>query len=94
MNVDVNRPIAARATPGQWAAGIAGLVAAVVAAFAFLNDARTMAKQALDLAQKAVDATGATQTKVDSALMDLAGKLGRIEGLLEAIRDERKGTAK
>jgi hypothetical protein len=56
-----------------------------------MYDARVTAARALELANKAVEATAATQAKVDGALIELGSRLGRIEGLLEAIRAEKRG---
>ena len=87
VTVDANRPITGKGTPGQWIAGGATLLAVA----AVMWDARTKADQALALAEKAVEATAATQAKVDGALIELGSRLGRIEGLLEAIKAEKRG---
>lgn len=81
--VDANRSITGKGTPGQWIAGGATLLTVA----AVMWDARVTAGRALELANKAVDATAATQAKVDGALVELGSRLGRIEGLLEAIRE-------
>lgn len=85
LTVDANRSIVGRGTPGQWIAG-AGTLLAVAAV---MWDARATASRALELATKAVDQTAATQAKVDGALIELGSRLGRIEGLLEAIKAEK-----
>jgi hypothetical protein len=53
-----------------------------------------MAQSALTLAEKAVAQTTATQAQLEGALVQLSAKLGRIEGLLEAMRDERAKSIK
>jgi len=89
LTVDANKPITGRATIGQWVGG--GVL--LFCAAGVMIDARTTAGRALELANKAVDATAATQSKVDGALIELGSRLGRIEGLLEAIKDsERRRT--
>jgi hypothetical protein len=85
--VDANRPITGKGTPGQWIAGGATLLTVA----AVMYDARVTAARALELANKAVDATAVTQAKVDGALIELGSRLGRIEGLLEAIKAEKRG---
>lgn len=85
--VDANRPITGKGTPGQWIAGGATLLTVA----AVMWDARVTAARALELANKAVDATAATQAKVDGALIELGSRLGRIEGLLEAIKADKRG---
>jgi len=87
ITVDANRPITGKGTPGQWIAGGATLLTVA----AVMWDARLTAARALELANKAVDATAATQAKVDGALIELGSRLGRIEGLLEAIKAEKQG---
>lgn len=87
ITVDANRPITGKGTPGQWIAGGATLLTVA----AVMYDARVTAARALELANKAVDATAATQSKVDGALIELGSRLGRIEGLLEAIKAEKQG---
>jgi hypothetical protein len=89
MNVDFNKPAGFKATPAQWIGG--GLTAAgiIIAGWSMLNDARNMAQSALSLAEKAVAQTTATQAQLEGALVQLSAKLGRIEGLLEGMRDER-----
>ena len=87
ITVDANRSIIGKGTPGQWIAGAATLLAVA----AVMWDARSKADQALALAEKAVNATAATQAKVDGALIELGSRLGRIEGLLEAIKAEKVG---
>jgi len=92
-SVDVNKPAGIKATPAQWIGG--GITAAtiIVGGYTVLNDARTMAQQALTLAEKAVNQTTATQAQLEGALVQLSAKLGRIEGLLEGMRDERSKTS-
>jgi hypothetical protein len=87
ITVDANKHIVGRGTPGQWIAGGATLLTVA----AVMWDARSTAARALELANKAVEATAATQAKVDGALIELGSRLGRIEGLLEAIRAEKRG---
>ena len=87
ITVDANRSIVGKGTPGQWIVGAATLLAVA----AVMWDARSKADQALALAEKAVNATAATQAKVDGALIELGSRLGRIEGLLEAIKAEKAG---
>jgi len=87
ITVDANRPITGKGTPGQWIAGGATLLTVA----AVMYDARVTAARALELANKAVDATAVTQAKVDGALIELGSRLGRIEGLLEAIKAEKQG---
>jgi hypothetical protein len=85
--VDANRTITGKGTPGQWIAGGATLLTVA----AVMYDARVTAARALELANKAVDATAVTQAKVDGALIELGSRLGRIEGLLEAIKADKRG---
>jgi hypothetical protein len=87
ITVDANKHIVGKGTPGQWIAGGATLLTVA----AVMYDARVTAARALELANKAVEATAATQAKVDGALIELGSRLGRIEGLLEAIRAEKRG---
>jgi hypothetical protein len=88
-NVDMNKPAGIRATPAQWVGGSITALTLVVGGWTMLNDARNMAQSALKLAEKAVAETTATQAQLEGALVQLSSKLGRIEGLLEAMRDER-----
>ena len=87
ITVDANKHIVGKGTPGQWIAGGATLLTVA----AVMYDARVTAARALELANKAVEATAATQAKVDGALIELGSRLGRIEGLLEAIKADRQG---
>lgn len=87
--LDLGGHVHAKATMQQWLAIIVGFGAAIISGYTMLADARSMAKQALELANQAVQQTTAVQTKLEGALVDLGTKLGRIEGLLEAMRSER-----
>jgi hypothetical protein len=87
--VDANKPLTARATLSQWIAAISVVGGVAFAVWTSLNDSRNMARQALDLAEKAVAKTSETQAQLEGAMVTLSTKLGRIEGLLEAMRDER-----
>lgn len=87
--VDVNKPAGIRATPAQWIGGSLTAATLIIGGYTVLNDAKTMAQQALTLAEKAVNQTTATQAQLEGALVQLSAKLGRIEGLLEGMRDER-----
>jgi len=88
-NVDVNKPAGIKATPAQWIGGSITAAGLVIGGWTMLNDARNMAQSALSLAEKAVAQTTATQAQLEGALVQLSAKLGRIEGLLEGMRDER-----
>jgi hypothetical protein len=89
LEVNERLPIVASFSIGHWLTIISVAGGSLLGVYTMLNDAKAKADQALELARSAVSDAAKTQAQLDNSLRDLAGRLGRIEGLLEAMRSER-----
>ena len=91
--LDASKPIAAKLLPGQWFGVIGAILVGSGMIYTTLfkmdqsvAEARRQAASAEQMAEKALDQASSMKTQLDSTLMQLSAKLGRIEGLLEAMQ--------
>lgn len=94
--ITADKEVTARLTLSQWL----GVVGAIVLSAGFfytslnrletnITDAAREAKAAAQDAAKALDQSSAVKAELQGALVNLSSKLGRIEGLLERLTQER-----
>ena len=91
--LDANKPIAAKLLPSQWFGVVGSILVASGVVYTGLfridqnvAEAKRQADTAAQMAEKALDQASSMKTQLDSTLMQLSAKLGRIEGLLEAMQ--------
>lgn len=94
--ITADKEVTARLTLSQWL----GVVGAIVLSAGFfytslnrletsITDAAREARAAAQDAAKALDQSSAVKAELQGALVNLSAKLGRIEGLLERLTQER-----
>jgi hypothetical protein len=94
--ITADKEVTARLTVSQWLGVVASIVLSAGFFYTSLNrletnitDAAREAKAAAQDAAKALDQSSAVKAELQGALVNLSAKLGRIEGLLERLTQER-----